>query len=442
MATLDQIIDISISQRTAAVEQVGFGIPLVIGNSNRLGSDLVRYYTSLAGMLADGFLTSDPEYKAATEFLSQALSPTEFGVGVFTSAVAQVDTVTPDTSSQQVQHYIQTIDGVHYDFTSDSTPTAAEVVTGLKTLINADADCAAAATGTTTLILTAKVAGVGFTSTESSNLALVHTTPNHSITEDIAALQLVSDVWYGLVCTSQADSDILQVAAYIETQKKIYGCSTSDAAVITSATSDIASQLKALDYKRTFYMYSADHAKFPEAGWIGGQLPEVPGSSTWKFKQLVGITPDVLTATQRQYCIGNPIGGVIGKNANIYETIGGVNITEEGFMVGGQFVDLTVGVDWLAATMQSNIYSLLVQSPKVPYTDQGGAVIENAIRQTIQQGVVNGLIDGQSPIEVTVPAVLSESTNNRANRILSGITFSCRLAGALHFVVINGVVTV
>ncbi len=111
-------------------------------------------------------------------------------------------------------------------------------------------------------------------------------------------------------------------------------------------------------------------------------------------------------------------------------------------MSGCQFIDQTIGIDWLESTIQTNIYTLLVQNPKVPYTDQGGAVIENAIRQAIQQGVKNGLIDGESAIVVTVPKVLSETTGNRAARILADVKFSCRLAGALHFVVVDGVVSV
>ena len=94
------------------------------------------------------------------------------------TAVAQVATVTPDVSVQSIQHYIQTIDGTPYDFTSDATPTPTEVVTGLTALINADIGCAVAATGTTTLILTAKVSGIEFTHSESANLVAVDTTPN------------------------------------------------------------------------------------------------------------------------------------------------------------------------------------------------------------------------------------------------------------------------
>lgn len=265
-------------------------------------------------------------------------------------------------------------------------------------------------------------------------------TNSGSLVTDIQAIQGVSDLWYGLSVTSNLAADIEAVAAYIETQLKVFVGASSDAAIITSSSVDVASVLKGLAYKRSALLYSAQANKGPDAAWLGGQLPQVPGASTWKFKQLVGITPDIFTATQRNYAIGVP--GTPGKNCNIYETVGGVGITEEGTMAGGQFIDLTVGIDWLTSTMKTNVFSLLVNALKIPYTDQGAAIIQNGVFQTLRQGVANGLIDGSSPITVTVPSVLSVSTTLRAERVLPNVNFSCRLAGALHFVQINGTVTV
>jgi hypothetical protein len=52
------------------------------------------------------------------------------------------------------------------------------------------------------------------------------------------------------------------------------------------------------------------------------------------------------------------------------------------------------------------------------------------------------LIDGETAIEVSAPDVADVSTTDRANRILPDVTFSCRLAGAFHFVEIAGTVSV
>lgn len=93
--------------------------------------------------------------------------------------VAQIQTTTPAVLTAGVKTYTQTINGTPYSFISDATPTATEVVTGLKNLINADGPLPVTATGTTTLILTADVAGTAFTSSVTGpNLTTVATTAN------------------------------------------------------------------------------------------------------------------------------------------------------------------------------------------------------------------------------------------------------------------------
>lgn len=438
-SSIEQIVQVVISQQTQAVPQVGFGIPLIMGPSNRF-PELVRYYTSPAGYLADGGQSSDPEYVRLVKAFSQALSPEQVGVGKYTAPVAQVERVTVNNVADNTV-YSATINGVLFSINSGAGATQDSILAALAVAINAGTEpVTAGAVISHHIDLTADNPGEAFTLTVSTNLTKTHVTDNHSIADDVAALQAVSDVWYGLSICSNLKSDILQVAAYIESQKKIFGASSSDADILTSATDDVASELKNRSYKRTFLLYSGEASDGPEAAWLGGQLPQTPGASTWKFKQLVGTEPDDLTPTERNNVIGTP--DIPAKNGNIYETVGGVAITEEGWMSSGQFIDVTIGIDWLESTMQTNVFSPLVNLPKVPYTDLGVAVIENAIRQTLQQGVLNGLIDGNSPITVTAPQVLDVPTNDRARRVLPDMKFSCRLSGALHFVQITGTVTV
>lgn len=106
-------------------------------------------------------------------------------------------TITLVTANIPKAIYTQTIGGVDYVFTSDGTPTATEVVTGLKALINADSGCPATATGTTTLILTDKSdPGDTFTYSGSANLTQADTTASTTATAVVTALKTLmsSDV--------------------------------------------------------------------------------------------------------------------------------------------------------------------------------------------------------------------------------------------------------
>ncbi len=109
------------------------------------------------------------------------------------AAVAQVDTITPtgfpnDSCCGECVDYGITIKykddcGVwvakNYPVTLCGTQTATTVGNALRAIINADAGSPVDASGTTTLILTSKVAGDQFITSITDNvMSLVHTTPN------------------------------------------------------------------------------------------------------------------------------------------------------------------------------------------------------------------------------------------------------------------------
>jgi hypothetical protein len=55
---------------------------LIVGKSTHISAaDRVKVYTDLAGMVADGFITTDAEYKAAQKYFSQSPKPTKVAIG-------------------------------------------------------------------------------------------------------------------------------------------------------------------------------------------------------------------------------------------------------------------------------------------------------------------------------------------------------------------------
>jgi hypothetical protein len=173
---------------------------------------------------------------------------------------------------------------------------------------------------------------------------------------------------------------------------------------------------------------------FPDAAWMGRQLTASPGASTWMFKTLDGISADSLSDTQSRIARA--------KNANTYESIGGVPITAEGKVASGEYIDIVKGVDWLHARLTERIFSRLVNLPKVPYTDAGVAVFETEIRAQLSDGVSAGLLANDPAPTVRTPLVRSIPFNDRAMRVLPEITFAATLAGAIHWVRVNGTVSV
>lgn len=429
--SLDQIVDVQITLGSKSVTRAGFGTPLVLGPNADFGGDLVRTYTSLPGV-AEDFETTDDEYKWAQRLFSQEKKPRQILIGKRGTQVAQVETLTPTVQNSVL--YRVSIDGVDYEYTSDSDATASEIVAGLLALINGDTNCKMTATGTTTLILTADNAGEAHTVSATGNLAIAHTTPNHGVVEDIQAIQAVKDDWYCLILTSRTLFDVLQAAAFIEALKKIFIAASEEASIKTASTTDLGSVLKQKTYNRTALLWSGDQESGPDAAWAGRKLPTDPGSEQWRYASLSGITPDVLSATEQA--------NLNGKNVNHYTTVGGVGIVQKGKMASGQWIDVTRFLDWFTARVQEGIYALLVSVEKVPYTDGGVTSLEAIVRAKIEEGIRVGGISREDGYTVTSQKVIDVDPQLRQDRIFPDIEFEFRLAGAIGEVTVKGFVSV
>lgn len=264
-------------------------------------------------------------------------------------------------------------------------------------------------------------------------------TPSASVVTDIQAIQAVNDNWYALACTDRTSATVQAIAAYIETQIKIFGTASSDPNIINQAagtdTTSIAAIFNNAGYARSFVIFSEEaDVDFPECAWFGAVLPLTPGSETWAFKNLVSISTSDLSGTQES--------NAFAKSCNTYEYVGGIGITQRGTMAVGEYIDIIRGVDWLTSNIQTNVYNLLVNSPKVPYTDSGITAVEGQIRQALQLGVDNNFIASSPPYQIFVPTAASVPSNDKANRILKNVKFQATLAGAIQAININGVVSI
>ena len=166
------------------------------------------------------------------------------------------------------------------------------------------------------------------------------------------------------------------------------------------------------------------------------------GSETWKFKQLASVVPSELTSTKSD--------ALEADHMNYFAEYGGRNITMNGQVTAGEWIDVIRFRDWLQDDMQYRIYNLLIMNTKVPYTNPGIALVQNQIIASLKAGQAAG---GIAPDEfdsdgnltpgytVTVPNSMDLSASQKASRALTGCKFSARLAGAIHAVTVNGELT-
>ncbi|ATN92775.1 putative structural protein [Pseudomonas phage PPSC2] len=427
MTVLTDIIQINISRETAAVAQTNFNVPMFVSAHTKF-AERARSYSSLAAVGED-FGPSDTAYVAAQRLFGQALTPAKIVIGR-----RLVPTSTVSITAAAAGTYTLTVNEVPFTYVATGNPTMVSIATGLKTAYDVTpvADVTLTNNGDGTLTL---ASAVGYSLAVSANMTQADSPSTESWISTINAITTVDNTWYALMIESHVQAEVLAVAGQIEGMKKVFGTSSQANDVLTTGTDDTFSKLKALGYQRTFGIYSekAD-TEFPEAAWVGYQLQEQPGSNTWAYKALSGVTVAPLSDTEST--------NVHSKSASTYETVGGLNSTIGAKMFGGEWIDVMIFVDWLEQRMKERLWSRMANSKKIPYTSAGTAIIEAEIRAQLNDGIrVGGLANSPSPT-VSVPDVLSVSQVARANRIFEGVTFEARLAGAIHFVKIAGTVTV
>jgi len=439
MATLSDIVNVSISLNTTGVERADFGTPMIVGPTMAFAAR-VQSYTRYDDAVLAGL--PDPMLKAVQAAFSQTPHPRQVKVGRRKVGTAIVNIVAANLTT-----YTITVAGTSpevYTFTSDASATAAEIATGLALAITSDANETLTATvvgDTVSLawISQSNLQGV----TLGSNLSWGAFTTVDSVALDMAAIVLEDNAWYGLISSDRTKQVQLDFAAWTETQEKLFGMASDEAAILTNGVAtDVISVMKDTRYYRTYAAYSANAAtQYPDAAWMSAVFPLQPGSETWALKKLGGVTPDKLPATDRNTVLGKG-----GNTFEYYQTQ--IALTNPGKVAAGEWIDVIRGRDWLKDLIQTNMVMMMINRAKVPYTDAGIQLCVTNLRKSLQQGVSVGYIapdeidaDGNTVPGFVITAPISSEIDPlvKASRVLT-LDFSARLAGAVHVVQINGAV--
>jgi hypothetical protein len=444
---ISRIVNVQISLNTTGISVEGFNTMLIVGaHAHSLAR--VETYTAASDMIAAGFSDTDPLYLAAVDAFSQTPRPRQVKIGrrladavdvqakkVTSAGTYKVTISTKDTDGN--------VTSTPYTYTN-SGGTASDIALGLKALIDADSSAAVTATQLGDVLTLTGVSGDSFKVEVSSNMSMGVKTVTETIAETMAAIVKGDNDWYGWVLTDRTPATILAAAAWTESVRKLFGTAIAEpGAYDPEVTTDTGYLLYNNNFYRTFWFYHKDAATdYPEAAVMARCFAILPGGETWANKKLAGVTTDPLTETQ--YI------AITKKNGNTFERFRNVSITQNGKVAAGEWIDVIRFRDWLQEEITVNVFNALINSDKIPYTDDGIAIIEAQIRQALELGTRRG---GIAPIEydedgnenygytISVPLSSSISANQKATRVLQDVSFTARLAGAIHVVEITGSLT-
>jgi hypothetical protein len=484
------IVNVAVSLTPSAAQQRNFGALIILGDSAVIDT-FTRYrsYSSLAAVAGD-FSNTAPEFLAASLAFGQNPQLSQLYVGAWARVATHGTLVgAPLTAAQQAITNWNTVTSGGIDFTINGVPfnltglnfssatTMTQVAQVIQTALSSNGtiswnstygyfQVSSPTSGPSSAVAFATL-GAGFDISVQTGLSA--SVSGSYVAAGIAAESPLSCVttlagltsnWYGAMFAASvmpADSDYVACAGFINgaSPSRIFGVTTQEAAALNSSLStDIASQLQALGYNRSFVQYSSSSPYACAAIFGRAFTVNFNGSNTLytlKFDAEAGVVAEQLTETQAA--------ALNQKNCNVFVnynissgTGASIAILQQGTMASGTFFDVIHGTDWLQNAIQTAVFNLLfTNTTKIPQTDAGVALLVNTVTQQLQQAVANGLVapgvwngpsvgaivTGQTlstGYYVFAPPVATQSQAARAARQSPVIQACIKLAGAIHFV--------
>ena len=307
-----------------------------------------------------------------------------------------------------------------------------------------DADTLLTGYGLTTTSDLYKAAQVFFSQIPSPNRLFIGRRDNsESVDAALAACATANNEWYGFSEVSHNESDLTAAAAWAEANTKLFCTALSDVDITNTSGAEPATALKTSNFFRTAWWYNIDPDQFPEVAAMSRAFTILPGGETWADMKLAAVSAPPLSETA--YI------NITAKNGNTFEAFRNVAITQNGITAGGEWIDVIRFRDWLCEEIRTNTFNAFIDT-RIPYTDAGIAVVRQGLIQALTLGVTRGGIAPPVPpadvkgtvipsFTTSVPRALDVSQSDRAARILRDVTFTARLAGAIHAVEIRGSLT-
>lgn len=438
---LSEIVNLQIQAGTVSPARRGFGTPfLLMSHDAWIGAAQVRTYTSFAGVAAD-FDAHELPYLHAAAIFGQARRPRSIKIGRLPapgSSHVQILDFTNHPTGEAIVGSVVSAAGVETAINVAWNTNIATTLAALDTAIEAalGAGTVATASPLTTITTTLAPPHGGIARVEFATAAIRETTADWDCDDALTAHALVDGDWYGVILDTNSPKNIDKAARWCLANQRllIVGPQYSDPTDFASGEFTSGSDFTALQANNSAVgiFTRASRESGIESAWTSLLFSYQPGQATWAYKRLQGVGADTYNATERTQ--------IEAVHANHYTSEAAIGITRPGKAFGGEWIDVVIGLAWLEARLQEDIFALFVSEPKIPYTDEGIAQIESTVRGVLRQAERNKLIDAGWTI--TKIAAADQTTGDRAARIYGGLEFVVRLSGAIHFLdPITGTVT-
>lgn len=169
---------------------------------------------------------------------------------------------------------------------------------------------------------------------------------------------LEADFFAVTVVSDHSDDQIIELAKYVETQEMLGVFYTNNSDLITTATTDLASRMKALDLRHSCCFFHKD--KRVDIGFISRFLGEKIGLVSAKHLVLPLITSSNLTTSEMQ--------NLLDKNCNVYDRERKKYIfTKQGTTASNENISFVAGQIFISVTCIEALYELQLNNSKLSF---------------------------------------------------------------------------
>lgn len=465
---LQIICDVNIVVNSPAVNGPPFNQGLFIGSSPVIPSyganSRVRQYlaaTFSTAMITDGFSTSDPEYIMMQMYFAQSPQPQAGWVGrqdltaIQTLAVASGE---GGTGWAVGDKFAITQSGASFGVGEVLTVSGGAAVT-VQVLGNQQGTGYSVANNLATTALSPS-AGAG--------LEVDVTAIGETCLQAAQYCRVASPSWYPFMIAGAAAADHTAISAWVLSQVgTVYFGTTQDANSLLGLSNGLLQTLFAASSKRTWMQWATTQGgAFPNQIYFTAAVMGVAMAAntqlansayTLKFSAGVPLTSvfdEPLKGTEIENIEGDTVS--VGPNGNLLiNYANSFNVLEQGTMsAANQFFDEILNLDILASNIQFNILNVLTSLPKVPQTEAGQVLLEQAVEGALNQSALTGFIaggtwEGQTILDLVPGTSLPLGYSVQSAKISSltqaqiqarqaaPIYVALIEAGAVHFVTIS-----
>ncbi len=480
---VSRVVNVGVQMTPAGAQAQSLSDLLVLGTANVIDpKERMRAYSDAASIGTE-FGTSSDEYKCAQLWFQQTPQPTQLLLGRWIkTAIGGGLRAAPLTAGQQNIANFTGITSGAFRFSKDGgalTSVSSLNFSGAANLNAVAAIIEAAMSGVTVtwnaaqdrFELTSQTTGISsaisfleapVAGTDVSQLLGGRSNDSGAYVFAGSAAESVEEAlnvfddrfgqqWYATVIPAASKAEQVAAAGVIQASinKHVLGCTTQEAGSLSAVTSDdLASQMQDLGYNRVFVQYSATNPNAAVSALARILTTNYTAENTvitLKFKLQPGVIAEEISTSQANV--------LRDKNCNVFAAYNNdTAILQEGAMSGGAFADEIMGTDWLAVTIQRDVYNILYTSlTKIPQTDQGQQILLTAVEAVCSQGVINGLIapgvwnaGGFGTLKqgdflnkgfyVYSASYRTQAQADRTERKAMPIQVAAKLAGAIHSV--------